>query len=326
MAAFQRIASSIAWAGIACAAIASGAHAQNYPTKPIRLILGYAPGGPTDVTARLLGPRLHEALGQPVVVDNRPGAGGTLAVSLLVNGEPDGHTIMLAANGEIGIAPNLYRRLPYDPLKDVAPVSRVGGSQLVLVVHPGVAARSVGDLVALANAKPGSINFASAGLGSTAHLAGEYFKHLAKVDIVHVPYKGAGPALTDLIGGQVQMLISGYSSAIGHVKSGKLRALGVTGAKRLRADPDLPTIGETVKGYEVTSWYGFLAPRRTPPAVIARLQKEVAAAVKRPDVAERMEVLGIEPEGNTPNEFREQIRSEIAKWGQVVKVAKVPQQ
>src|SRR5690606_20321783 len=276
-----------------------------YPTKPVRLLLGYAPGGPTDLTARLLGPHLNAALGQPLVIDNRPGAGGSLAASVLAKAEPDGYTIMLAANGEVAIAPNLRKNLLYDPLKDFAPISRVGVSQLVLVVHPGVPAKSTADLIALAKAKPGRVNFASAGIGSTAHLAGEYLKHLAGIDIVHVPYKGAGPALSDLMGGQVQMLITGYSSAIGHVKAGKLRALAVTGPKRLSADPDLPTIGETVKGYEVTSWYGFLAPQGTPEAIIARLHKEIAAAVQRPDVIERLTVLGIEPEGSTPHEFRE---------------------
>jgi tripartite-type tricarboxylate transporter receptor subunit TctC len=303
----------------------AAAQAQ-YPGKPIRLLLGYAPGGPSDLTARLLGPYLNEALRQPLVVDNRPGAGGTLAASLLAKTDPDGYTLLLAANGEIAIAPNLRKDLPYDPQRDLAPISRVGVSQLVLVVHPGVAAKSTAELIALAKAKPGGVNFASAGTGSTAHLAGEYFKHLAGIDIVHVPYKGAGPALTDLMGGQVQMLITGYSSAIGHVKNGKLRALAVTGAKRLSANPDLPTIGETVKGYEVTSWYGFLAPRRTPDAIIARLHQEIAAVVKRPDVIERLTVLGIEPEGSTPQEFRAAIGREIATWRKVVQVAKVEPQ
>jgi len=315
----------VAYAPLALALLAAGAQpalAQAYPTKPIRLLLGYAPGGPTDLTGRLVGQHLNEALGQPLVMDNRPGAGGSLAATLLANAEPDGYTIMLAANGEIAIAPNLRRKLRYHPLKDLAPISRVGWSQLVLVVHPGVPAKTTAELVALAKRKAGAVNFASAGTGSTAHLAGEYFKHLAGIDIVHVPYKGAGPALSDLMGGQVQMLITGYSAAIGHVKAGRLRALAVTGAKRLTADPGLPTIGETVKGYEVTSWYGFLAPARTPGAVIARLHKAVAAVVRRPDVTERLVTLGIEPEGNTPQEFREQIKKEIATWSRVVKLAK----
>jgi tripartite-type tricarboxylate transporter receptor subunit TctC len=304
-------------------ALAQPGTAQTYPTKPIRLLLGYAPGGPTDLTGRLTAQYLNETLRQTIVMDNRPGAGGSLAATLLARAEPDGYTLMLAANGEIAIAPNLRSKLPYDPLKDLAPISRIGASQLVLVIHPSVPAKSTADLIALAKAKSGAVNFASAGTGSTAHLAGEYFKHLAGINIVHVPYKGAGPAMTDLMGGQVQMLITGYSAASAHVKTGRLRALAVTGARRLTAAPDLPTIGETVKGYEVTSWYGFLAPARTPQAIIARLHKELAAVVKLPEVAQRLVSLGIEPEGNTPREFREQIKSEIAKWAKVVKLAKV---
>ena len=202
-------------------------------------------------------------------------------------------------------------------------MTRVGAGQLALLVHPGVTAKTTAELIALAKAKPGTINFASSGSGSTAHLSAELFKHLAGIDIVHVPYKGAGPALTDLIGGQVQMLITGYSGAVPHIKSGKLRVLAVTGAKRRGAAPNVPTLGETVKGYEVTSWYGMLAPAKTPPAIVSRLHADVAAIVKRPDVIERLHALGIEPEGNTPQEFAAQIRSETEKWGRVVKLAKV---
>lgn len=307
----------------ACCAVIT-AQAQQYPTKPIRMLVGYTPSGPTDLTARLAAQYLSESLGQQVIVDNRPGAGGTVAGMLLAQAQPDGYTIALGANGEIAISPNLRARMPYHPLKDFAPISRIGSGQLVLIVYPGIAAKSVPDLIALAKAKPGTINFASSGVGSTAHLSGELFKHMAAVDIIHVPYKGAGPAMTDLIGGQVQMLITGYSGAVPHIKSGKLRALGVTGAKRLVAAPDLPTIGEAVKGYEVLSWYGIFAPARTPKPIIDRLHQELAAMTKRPQVIERMIALGIEPEGNAPDEFREQIRTEIAKWGKVVKLAKVP--
>jgi tripartite-type tricarboxylate transporter receptor subunit TctC len=274
------------------------------------------------VTARLVAPSLTEALGQQVVVDNRAGAGGTVAAQTLATAAPDGYTISIAANGELAISPNL-RKVPYDPVRDFAPVSRIGSNQLVLVVHPSVPAKSVGELVALAKAKPGTINFASAGNGSSAHLSAELFKVLAAIDIVHVPYKGAGPALTDLIGGQVQMLITGYAGALPHIKSGKLRALGTTGAKRLTAAPDLPTIGETVKGYEVTSSYGVLVPARTPQAIIARLHREVAAIVKKADVHEKLVALGFDPEGNTPAEYAAQIKSELAKWARVVKMAKV---
>ncbi len=301
---------------------ASAAVAQQYPNRPIRLVVGYPPGGPADVTARLIAPHLTEALGQQIVIDNRAGAGGTVAATLLSRAEPDGYTVSIMANGELAISPNL-RKLPYDPLKDFSPVSRIGANQLALVVHPSVPAKTVADLVALAKAKPGTVNFASAGTGSTAHLAGELFKSLAAIDIVHVPYKGAGPALTDLIGGQVQMLITGYPGALPHIKAGRLRALGATGPKRMVAAPDLPTVGETVKGYDVTSAYGVLLPLRTPKAIVTRLHREVAAIVKKPEVREKLIALGFEPEGNTPAEFAAQIKSELAKWAKVIKTAGV---
>ena len=297
-----------------------------YPLRPVRMLVSYPPGGPSDLTARLAAPHLSEALGQQFIIDNRGGAGGTLAVGLLTQAAPDGYTLLMSAGGEIVIAPNLRLKLPYDPTKDIIPISRVGSSQLVLVVHPSVPAKSVKELVAMAKAKPGSINFASAGAGSTAHLAGEQFKYLAGIDIVHVPYKGAGPALTDVIGGQVQMLISAYSSAFPHIKAGKLRALGVTGTKRIVSAPDLPTIAETVPGYEVLSWYGLHAPKGTPPTIISRLHREMAAMTRKPEMAERLTVLGIEPEGNSPQEFLAQIRVEIAEWGKVINAAKIPKE
>ena len=309
---------------IACVFAACIAHAQSYPVRPIRMLVGFTPAGPTDLTARLAAQYLSEALGQQVIVDNRPGAGGTVAGALLAQSAPDGYTIALGANGEIAISPNLRRHMPYDPVKDFAAISRIGSGQLVLLVHPGVPAKSVSELIALAKAKPGTINFASSGTGSTAHLCAELFKYMASIDIVHVPYKGAGPALTDLIGGQVQMLITGYSGAVPHIKSGKLRALGVSGAKRLVAAPDLPTIGETVKGYEAVSWYGIFAPARTPRAIVTRLADELRAMTKRPQIVEKLVALGIEPEGTSPEEFAQQVKQEIVKWGKVVRVANVP--
>jgi tripartite-type tricarboxylate transporter receptor subunit TctC len=308
------------------AAFSAHASAQSYPMRPIRMLVGYTPAGPTDLMARLAAQNLSEALGQQVVVDNRPGAGGTVSGAILAQSPPDGYTIALGANGEIAIAPNLRTKMPYDPVKDFAPISRIGSGQLVLVTYPGVPARSVAELVALAKAKPGAINFASSGTGSTAHLAGELFKHMAGIDIVHVPYKGAGPALTDLIAGQVQMLITGYSGAVPHIKAGRLRALAVTGVKRLAAAPDTPTVADTLKGYEVVSWYGIFAPKNTPGAIVSRLHQELAAMVKRPQVIEKMTALGVEPEGNTPQEFARQITSEVAKWGRVVKLAQVPRE
>lgn len=302
---------------------ATAADAQSYPTRPVRMLVGFPPAGPTDLTARITAQHLTDTLGQQIIVDNRPGASGTVSGQLLARAEPDGYTIALGSGGEIAIAPHLRRKMSYDPLKDFAPVSRIGAGQLVLVVHPAVPAKSTADLVALAKSKPGVVNFASSGSGSTAHLAAELLKHVAAIDIVHVPYKGAGPALIDLISGQVQLLITGYSGAVPHIKSGKLRALGVTGTKRLRAAPELPTIGETVKGYEVLAWYGIFVPARTPQAIISKLHREIAAMVRRPQIIERLVALGIEPEGNTPQEFAAQIRSESQKWARIIKVAKV---
>ena len=314
-------------AGVFAAILGFGspeAGSQAYPTKPIRMLVGYTPGGPTDLAARLAAQHLSETLGQQVIVDNRAGAGGTVSATTLAQAQPDGYTIALGANGEMAISPNLRKQLAYDPVKDFVAISRIGSAQLVLVVHPGVPAKSVGELIALAKAKPGAINFASSGTGSTAHLCAELFKQLAAIDIVHVPYKGAAQALTDLMGGQVQMLITGYSAAVPQIKSGKLRALGVTGARRLAAAPELPTIGETVKGYEAVSWYGIFAPARTPKPIVDRLYKELAAMVKRPQVIERLTALGIEPEGTPPHVFAEQVKQEIGTWGRIVKIAKVP--
>ena len=297
--------------------------AQDYPTKPIRMQVGYPPGGPTDLSARLAAQHLAEALGQQVIVDNRPGAGGTVSMTSLTQAPPDGYTLALVSNGEMAISPNLRPNLAYDPLKSVAFISRIGASQLVLLVHPSLPARSVKALIGVAKARPGAINFASSGVGSTAHLSAELLKHMAGIDIVHVPYKGAGPAMTDLMGGQVQMLITGFSSAAPHVKSGRLRALGATGAKRMVAMPELPTIAETVPGYEVTSWYGIVAPVGTPRSVIARLHRELAAMARQTEIAARLVALGIDPEGSAPEEFAAQTRSEIAKWAKVITTAGV---
>ena len=309
--------------------LSAAAYAQPapaYPTRPVRMIVGFPPGGPTDLVARLVAQHLSETLGQQVVTDNRPGAGGAVAGALMVKAAPDGHTLFLASNGEIAISPNLYKKMAYDPVRDLAPVSRVGSAQLVLMVYPGVAAHSVKELVALAKAKPGTINFASSGIGSTAQLSAEMLKTLAGIDIVHVPYKGAGPAMADLMGGQVQMLITGLSSALPHIKSGKLRALGVTGANRVKALPDLPTISETVPGYQMTSWYGLFAVVGTPATIINRLYGDIATMVKRPDMNERFVILGLEAEATPPQVFAVQIKEEIAKWAKVIQLARVPQQ
>ena len=290
------------------------------------MIVGFPPGGPTDLMARLAAQHLSEQLAYQVVIDNRPGAGGAVAGVLMLKSAPDGHTLFIASNGEIAIAPNLYKKMAYDPVRDLAPVSRIGAAQLVLMVHPGVAAQSVKELVALAKAKPGAINFGSSGIGSTAHLSAEMLKTMAGIDMVHVPYKGAGPAMADVMGGQVQLIITGLSSAMPHIKSGKLRALGVTGVNRVLSLPDLPAIGETVAGYQMNSWYGLFTTVGTPPKIIQRLYSEMAAMIKRPDMVERFTGLGIEAEASSPQAFTAQIKEEIAKWAKVIQLARVPLQ
>lgn len=311
---------------IAFCALAAGfgaAFAQDYPVKPIRMLVGFPPGGPTDLAARMAGQHLTEALGQQVIVENRPGAGGTVSMTALAQAAPDGYTLALASNGEMAISPSLRPALAYDPMKSVAFVSRIGASQLVLVVHPSLPVKSVGELIALARARPAAINFASSGVGSTAHLSSELLKHMTGIDIVHVPYKGAGPAMAELTGGQVQMLITGFAGAAPHVKAARLRALGATGAKRMAAMPDLPAIAETVPGYEVTSWYGIVAPAGASRQVITRLHGVLAAMTRQPEIAARLVSLGIDPEGSSPEEFAARTRLEIAKWAKVVKLAGV---
>ena len=306
--------------------LAAPAFAQHYPTRPLRLIVGFPPGGPTDLIARLLGQHLTETLAQPVVIDNRPGAAGAVAGQVMLKSAADGHTLFVASNGEIAISPSLYKKMAYDTERDIAPVSRIGGAQLVLMVHPSVPAHSVNELLALARAKPGAINFASSGIGSTAHLATELLKFMAGVDMMHVPYKGAGPALTETMGGQVQMLITGFSAAQTHIRSGKLRALGMTGSTRVKSMAEVPTIGESVPGYQMMSWYGLFTTAGTPPAIINRLHGEVAAMLKRADFYDKLVALGMEPEATTPQAFAANIKEEKAKWAKVIKMARVPLQ
>jgi len=314
-------------AAIAVTSVCQAARAaEAYPTRPLRMIVAFSPGGPTDLVGRLLAQGLSESMGQQVLVDNRPGAGGTVAGPLVARAAPDGHTLFTAANGEVAIAPNLYARLPWDPAKDIAPVSRVGASQLLLVVPVSSPATTVKELIALAKARPGALNYASSGTGSTAHLSAELLKSLAGIDMVHVPYKGAGPALADLVAGQVQVLITGFSSAYPYVRAGKLRGLGVTGARRVAAAADLPTLGETLPGYEVTSWYGVFVPARTPRSIIDRLNRELRAVIRRPDMVERLVAMGIEPEGNSPEDFAGQVRAETQRGARTIREAGVARQ
>ena len=295
---------------------------QNYPTKPVRLIVPFPPGGGVDSVARILGQRLSETLGQNVVLDNRGGSGGTIAAETAARSAPDGHTLFFGVSASHGMTPHLYRKLPYDPVKDFAPIVLIGSTPYILVVHPSVAATTVKELIALAKANPGKLNYASAGSGSTLHLTGELFKTMAEVDIVHVPYKGAAPALTDLLGGRVQMTFNPAAVGLPHIKNGRLRALGVTSAKRTTLAPDLPTIAEAgVPGYQASGWYGVLAPASTPRAIVQRLNGVIGSMIEEREFRGRLGAVGVDPAGGSPERFTAFIASELAKWGKVVRAA-----
>ena len=303
------------------ASIGSG---QAYPAKPIRLIVPFPPGGGVDGVARIAFQRLSELLGQQIVIDNRGGSVGMIAAAMAARAVPDGYTLFFGVTATQAITPHYYRTLPYDPVKDFAPVNLIAGAGYILVVHPSLAATTVKEFVALARAKPGALNFSSAGNGSTLHLTAELFRSMAGIDMVHVPYKGAAPALSDLLSGQIQLTFNPASVVLPHIKSARLRGLGVTSARRSPLAPELPTIAEAgVPGYEASGWYGVLAPARTPPAVIARLNRELTAVVGEKDVKDRFTATGVEPIGTTPEQFAAFIRSEYLKWGKVVRSAGV---
>jgi len=299
------------------------AAAEPYPSRPVRMIVAVPPGGPADTLARLVGPRLGEALGQTVVIDNRPGANGIIAYEMAARSQPDGYTFVLAAAG-VAINPSLYRNVPYDPVKDFAPVTHGVSVPNILVVHPSVAAKSVRELVALAKKTRGGLNFASAGNGTSGHLALELFRLSAGVPIVHVPYKGGGPALAELVAGQVHALFSIALAATPQIRAGKVRALAITSAERSPVAPELPTVAESgFPGFEVIGWFGWLAPARTPKDVVARLNREIVLALKQPEVRERLLAMSTVPVGNAPQEFAAFIRSERDKWARVVREADI---
>lgn len=299
--------------------------AQNYPTRPVRMVVAQAAGGPTDIVTRIVGGKLSELLGQQVVVDNRPGAGGSVAGDIVAHAPADGYTLFAAANGTIAIAPH-FLKLPYSVSKDLAPVALIGNSPLALMVHPGLPATSVKELIALARARPAMINFASSGQGGTGHLAGEMFRMMAGINITHVPYKGAGPALVGIVAGEIQMLISGLSTGLPYIKSRQVRALAVTSPKRVQVLPDVPAIAETVPGYEAGSWYAVLTRAGTPRAIIERLNQVSVKAVNSAEVHSRLVAGGVDPEPLTPEELGAKIRKETERWGEVVKAAGVKPQ
>jgi tripartite-type tricarboxylate transporter receptor subunit TctC len=301
-----------------CAATPS--FAQSFPEKPIRFIVGFTPGGPSDILARALGQKLGERWTQQVVIENRPGAGGNLAAEAVARSAPDGYTWLLGNNSILATNQSLYRSLGYDPVKDFAPVSLVAVQPNILVVNPQVQARSVRELIALAKENPGKLNYASSGSGAAAHLAGELFKAMTGVDMVHVPYKGAQPALTDVIAGQVQVMFATSASVIPFIQTGKLRALAVTTARRSASVPDLPTVSEAgVPGFEAITWHGVVVPAATPAPLVERLNRDIVSALAQPDLRERLAALGAEVRAGTPREFADYIASEIPKWSKVVR-------
>jgi len=314
---------------IACAlalvvatALPMSAEAQSWPQKPIRLVVPFPAGGPADVAARMLAQKMNEDWGQPVIVDNRPGAGGNIGADFVAKSPPDGYTIVMGAVSTHAINVTLYSKLPYDPIKDFAPITLITSVPNVLVVHPSVPARNVKELIALAKARPGALNFASGSTGSAGHLAGELFKAMAHVDMVHIPYKGAAPAVVDLMAGQVSLMFDNLASALPNIRAGRVRALAVTTLRRSPMLPELPTISEAgLRGFDVATWFGVLAPAGTPPEIVTKLNAEIVRILRTPEMKERLATLGAEPVGNKPEEFAAFIKAEIPKYARVIKAS-----
>ena len=305
-------------------AMGPAAAQQDYPNKPIRLIVPFTPGGVTDTGARVVADKLGARLGQSVVVDNRPGASGNIGTQMVATAAPDGYTLLLGFDGTLVINPHVYAKVPFDTLKDFVPVSKIGDAVLIIVVHPSVPAKTLSELVAYSKTNPGGVSYGSAGTGSTPHLAGELLKARTGANFVHVPYKGGGQSMTDLVGGSLPMLYTAVAGAYPFVQKGQIRPIAVSSAQRLASLPEVPTVAESgVPGFESSSWIGILAPAKTPQPIVDRLQRELHAVVQSPEVRERLASLGISALGNTPGEFGQQIRADLAKYDQIVKAAKV---
>jgi tripartite-type tricarboxylate transporter receptor subunit TctC len=310
---------ALALAGLA---LAFDAPAQGYPAKPIHFIVPYPAGGPLDTVARLLGAKLSESTKQPVVVDNKPGAGGNIGADFVAKSPPDGYTILMGAVATHAINPTLYASIPYDPVRDFIPVTQVASTPNVLVVNPSVPASNVREFIAYAKANPGKLNFGSGSTGSAGHLAGELFDTLAGVKMVHVPYKGAGPAMQDLVAGQIQLMFDNLASSLGQIKAGRVKALAVTTAQRTTLAPDLPTIAESgLPGFDISTWFGIFLPAKTPQAIVEKLHAEFTRALASTDVREKMLQLGAEPVGSRPEEFAAFIKSEADKYAKLVKAS-----
>ena len=297
---------------------------EKYPTRPIRFVVGFLPGGPSDTIARVVGAKLGERLGQTVIVDNRAGAGGNVSADIVADAPPDGHTLLLGTGGPLVIAPIIGQKIGFDPERDFAPVSTLGGSMSILAAHPSLPASSVKELLALARAKPAEINYASSGVGTANHLAAELLSSMANVKLTHVPYKGSGAALPALIGGEVKVGFGPLLPAIPHVKAGRLKALGVSGLKRSPAAPEIPTIAEQgLPGFQVDSWYGVFVPAKTPAAIVARLNKELNFVLALPEVKERLSRDGVEPAGSTPQQLQAIVQNEKNTWAKVIRQSNI---
>lgn len=312
--------SSLLMGAVLAAFAAQGIAAEWQPTKPIRMLVGFAPGGGTDATARAIGAKLADRLGQQIIIDNRPGAAGNIATEITSHATPDGYTILMGTIAALAINPSLYKKLPFDPLKDVIPITRAVDSTNILVVHPSVPVKNVKELIALAKTKP--LNGGSSGVGGAGHLALELFNLQAGTKIVHVAYKGGGPAMVGLLGGNIDLIFATAASAVGHIKAGKIRALAVSTAKRSGLVPELPTVAEAgLKGFEANNWYGLLAPAKTPRNIIDRLNKEAIAVMNMPDLKELLFKQGLDVSPSTPEAFGAYIKSETKQWEKVIKAA-----
>jgi tripartite-type tricarboxylate transporter receptor subunit TctC len=312
------------WLTLGLAAHTAPANAQAFPNKPVKLIVPFVAGGATDIVARLVAQKLSAAWGQPVVVENRGGAGGNIGADAVAKSPADGYTILVTSGSIVTVNPHMYAKMPFDAKKDLAPITNLASGPQVLVVHPAVPAKNVKELVALAKSKPGQLNFGSAGIGSQVHMAAEAFVYAAGIEAQHIPYKGEAVAFTDLAGGQVQFMVGNIAGATGHIQSGRIRALGVTSAKRSPQLPDVPTVAEAgLPGFENTGWFGFMAPAGTPKAIIDKIHADTVKVLADQEVKDRLTQLGMAPVGNSPADFAREIAVEFERWGKVVSARKL---
>ena len=296
---------------------------QAYPNRPVRVVVTFPPGGTPDIYGRVMAAELQKMWGQPVVVENRTGAGGTIGTDSVAKAAPDGYTLLFAADATLTLAPSVIAKMPYDPVRDLTPIVNVTAGPFVLMANPAFPASTMAEFISLAKREPGKIPYASSGAGGQQHLAMESVRNMAGIDVVHVPYKGFGQGVTDVLANQVPLIFGGITASISYTGSGKLKALGVTSAKRAKALPNVPAIAETLPGFEITAWYGFLGPAKLPADIVRKINADSRAIIARPDFQERLAKDGIEPVGNSPDEFAEQIKADIARWAKIVKAAGV---